>query len=220
VPDACPEAKRYERSGERRLNSVNPDNLYDDRDVHLPSSGWRCERLIPFPEGDGSCQACGKRPIRYLHELRHANYDKPIRLCTGCARKLEADPRAARWRVNDARDEAKMRAHWREQNWWISENQNWYLRIRGFGVTLYETRNGSWAFFIDHRQSSDTYDAWDEAMAAAFDAFWQRRMRDVEAQRARPKKANTKVMLPKPKGDRDWARLDREFAEMLGNDHA
>ncbi len=98
-----------------------------------PRKGWQLVDVEDLGEPCGSCAACGKESIRFVHHLRHAEAGLELEVGCVCARHLTEDhvgPRkleaAARQRARAERrriERAVSKAQWRcspKGSWWCT----------------------------------------------------------------------------------------------------
>lgn len=132
---------------------------------NIPHRGWKyfgMEDLgddvypgetIPYEQ----CEMCGKERIRYVHLLRHPDYNGELRVGCDCASKMTEDYRTPREQERNLQNRASRRRNFLKQEWWYkSETGNYTLRYRGEQITIMKSRFGpGWGVIFNGRQRWD-----------------------------------------------------------------
>jgi len=148
----------------------------------FPHLNWECVGVTDLKPSDaigddydhGTCEACGRDDLRFLHTLQHNDYPRNVDTGCECAARLEANSQAARRRERGLINRANRRAKWLTRTWRFSANGNQYLTHRGYKLGV-SNRGTHWKYWLldtsEHTLfgKSKTYATSDEAKLALFD---------------------------------------------------
>ena len=120
------------------------------------------------------CEMCNNERIRYVHILRHPQFDGEIRVGCICACKMTGDSDTAPEQERKIRNRSARRRNFLKQEWEKNYKGNYVLRYKGRHITAI-SRNGAYGFVCDGnwvwkyrgRRIMDL----DTLKMAAFDAF-------------------------------------------------
>ena len=108
--------------------------LWDQKDI--PHKGWVCEDIEDVLEdlddwGDDPsdnfviCEMCQTQRIRYIHTMKHENYDLELHVGCECAAQMELDGSEARARETNLKKEQR----WvNSTRWETLNNGDFYLK--------------------------------------------------------------------------------------------
>lgn len=151
-------------------------------DPGVPHKGWTCVDFEDLEEPSEICQMCELAEIRYVHIMRHPEYEEDLRCGCVCAEHMEGDYVGPRRRETDAKNVSSRRMRWLTREWRISENGNLFLRTDGFVIVVYPMGDGFGGFIEDSisgrkKFSNKRYQTVRDVKAAAFDAMVQLKKR-------------------------------------------
>jgi hypothetical protein len=110
----------------------------------VPHKGWSFVDLEDLESPDAVCEMCEIQQIRYVHIMRHPDYEGLLRVGCVCAEKMEDDYVGPRLREKKLRLVAGRKKRWLTRKWRTSARGNSYVNTDGFNITLYTNRDGSW----------------------------------------------------------------------------
>ena len=150
----------------------------------FPRKGWRCVGVVDLKDNAdddgtfeyGTCEACGREQIRFVHTMSHEAFPREIDVGCICAGHLEEDYAAPRERERKAATRAGRRSRWLSRKWTVSKNGNSYLKIEGYlvGTSADKFHLGMWRYWIknpagEYVENRRRYDSIREARLAIFD---------------------------------------------------
>ena len=128
---------------------------------------------IPYEQ----CEMCGKEKIRYVHLLRHPDYDGEIRVGCDCASKMLCDYVTPQERERNLKNRVNRRSNFMKQEWYCKpETGNYTLRYKGDQITIVRSKygpgwgvvfKGEWQWDYHGRKITD----FDTAKVVAFNLF-------------------------------------------------
>ena len=151
----------------------------------LPHKGWKYIGMEDLGEDVYSgeeieyerCEMCGKEKIRYVHILKHQDYEGEIRVGCVCASKLLDDYCTPREIERDLRNRTNRRNNFLRREWsYKSSTGNYTLRYKGENITIMKSKfgvgwgviyDGSWIWEYHGRKIYDLH----TAKKVAFDLF-------------------------------------------------
>lgn len=146
----------------------------------VPHKGWVCVDLYDHCEGDDDCdlircEMCDARDIRFVHVMRHANYEDDVLAGSVCAENM-AEGYAAKAVEKSMRQRAQRRAsrrsRWLGLNWRAGKKPGTqWLKKDGHFLGVF-ARGAGWGYWIDEEFGQRSYLTRDEAKLALFDAFF------------------------------------------------
>lgn len=156
---------------ERALRARHP--------AHFPRSGWRCVGVEDLRAPTETCDACGRRRLRHVHKLRHADWPAEIGCGCVCAGLLEGNPGEARRREKALRSFSGRRGGWLDAKGWRPLRSGGEAIERGEWRCFVHPRVGGWGAVARHLKrdfevrSTNPFSDLDEARSAAFEAMAQ-----------------------------------------------
>lgn len=146
----------------------------------VPHKGWLCVDVVDLrPDGGHAeetdyaiCQMCGNEKIRYVHVMRHPDFDEQFNVGCVCAEKMSGDSVGPKQRETKLRNRSIRKMRWLTRKWRVSSKGNSFLNVDGYNVGVHQNKAGRWGYRIHDRFSTKTYSSKDEAKLALFDAFW------------------------------------------------
>ena len=147
----------------------------------VPHRAWRCVDVEDLGAADprytpGTCEMCGKHPLRFIHTMEHDNYG-PLDVGSVCAVKMatDYDAKAAEKKL---KSKAGMKSRWLSRQWRTSWNGNPMLRRGGLTIGVFPRSGRGWSFWIAEQEqkpkySGRSYETEDEAKLALFEAYWE-----------------------------------------------
>ena len=120
----------------------------------IPHKGWeyvsmedlgediRSGESIPYER----CEMCEKERIRYVHILRHPEYDGELRVGCICASKMIEDYAAPRKKERNQKNRANRKGNFMKRSWnYKSGTGNYSLRYKGENITIMRRKyNSGW----------------------------------------------------------------------------
>lgn len=131
----------------------------------IPHKGWRyvdvedvCEGVVGDEERVyEQCQMCTNERIRYVHILRHPEFDGELRVGCDCASKMTEDYENPLQREKDLRNRANRKRNFLKQDWRLNRNGNYVLHYKGENVTIMKSRYGPNYVIIFRGKRVQTY---------------------------------------------------------------
>jgi hypothetical protein len=145
-----------------------------------PHKGWLCVDVIdlrsdgePADETDYAiCQMCGNEKIRYVHVMKHSNFEEQLNVGCVCAEKMSGDYVGPKRRETKLQNRSIRRTRWLTRKWRVSGKGNSFLNVDGYNIGVHQNKTGRWGYRINDRFSTKTHPSKDEAKLALFDEFW------------------------------------------------
>jgi hypothetical protein len=140
----------------------------------MPHRGWECthvEDLNPDEEPAeyveyATCEACGKYPIRFVHSLKHDDWEGPLDVGRICAEHLTEDYVNPRLRESLATKRAK----WLRKPWRVSAAGNLWIRSHCRFACVFANPDGDgFKAVVDGIFSRRAWPTEDAAKIAVFD---------------------------------------------------
>lgn len=151
----------------------------------IPQKGWEYVGMedlgedalpgedIPYEQ----CEMCGKEKIRYVHLLRHPNYDGEIRVGCDCAGKMINDYVNPKDRESNLRNRVRRRKNFLNREWYRKpDTGNYTMRYKGEQITIARNKlgtgwgvvfRGKWQWEYHGKRITD----FDTARIVAFNLF-------------------------------------------------
>lgn len=127
----------------------------------IPHKGWECADVLDLGEGANSiedieyekCEMCGNEKIRYVHIMRHPEYDRELRVGCVCAEKMSGDYETPREMERLLKRKASRRRNFNRVEWVFNPSKKTYSKkYKGQYITLIESKYGNWGiYFADKR---------------------------------------------------------------------
>ena len=151
----------------------------------IPHKGWICVDVIDLGEGvfEGdtipyeSCEMCDQEKIRYVHILKHPDYNGEIHVGCDCASKMTDDYISPPKVENDLRNRANRRRNFMKQEWRLkAQTGNYTLKYKGEYITIMKSKYGTGLGVIFKDESRWEYRGkkildFDTAKIVAFNLF-------------------------------------------------
>ena len=137
----------------------------------IPHKGWKCFDIRDLKENGkvhATCMMCGKEKIRYVHWMKHEQYQKRFGVGCVCAGKMESNYKNAQNRERIFINIANRRKNWITRKWRISINGNPYLNIEDNNIVIFRC-NKRWKYKVNDGFSIKTFETEEEAKLAVFD---------------------------------------------------
>lgn len=149
----------------------------------IPHREWRCIDVIDLcPEGEsadnreyGTCEMCGKYPIRFLHVMEHSDVENHLNVGCVCAEKMSGDYVTPKASETTLRNKAARKVKWLTRRWRTSARGNDFLNTQGHNLVVFPNKYKPemWSYRINGQFCRDSYDSKDEAKLALFEALWE-----------------------------------------------
>lgn len=151
----------------------------------IPHKGWEYIGMEDLGEdvypGDPipyeQCEMCGKEKIRYVHLLKHPDYDGEIRVGCDCASKMICDYVTPQERERNLKNRVNRRKNFMKQEWYRKpETGNYTLRYKGDYITIMKSKFGpGWGIIYKGEQQWEYHGRkitdFDTARTVAFNLF-------------------------------------------------
>lgn len=144
---------------------------------NVPHKGWSCIDVEDLSSPDAICEMCETQEIRYVHFMKHPDYEGTLGVGCVCAEHMEEDYEAPRRRERLLRNSANRKRRWLARKWRTSKHGNSYLNTDGFNITVFMKDNGTWGGVLTDRKTNQSipskriYATEDKAKLAAFDGM-------------------------------------------------
>ena len=143
----------------------------------VPHKGWVCIGIEDLDEPAAICEMCEVQEIRYVHTMRHAEFDDELEVGCVCAGHMEGDREKPRERERLLQRVAARKTRWlRRKGWRVSAKGNAFINVDGLNVVVFPI-DDSWRISITERASGNRrfgrrrYKSEDRAKLAAFDGM-------------------------------------------------
>lgn len=152
------------------------------KEFGFPHKGWELVDVIDLGEYCDSvdeieyenCEFCGHEQIRYVHIIKHPEYNRYVRVGCDCAVQLTADYVNPKARESYLRRKTARRRNFMKQEWKMSSKGNYILKYKGKRVTAI-TRSFGWGVVFDGKWvwnfRGKSIPDFDTARLAAFELF-------------------------------------------------
>jgi len=148
----------------------------------IPHKGWRPINVEDLQETQGecydpeTCEMCGQESLRYVHTMRHNDYDD-LRVGCICAGHMANDKEGAREREKRVANLSKRRGKWLTRQWRRSRSGNEFLNVDGHNVAVFPDKfnTGKWKYKISDGEDviwgPKKFNTINEAKLALFNAL-------------------------------------------------
>lgn len=150
----------------------------------IPHKGWQCIDVLDLGEDAEStedieyeqCEMCGNEKIRYVHVMKHPEYQEILHVGCVCAEKMSGDYENPRKCEISLKNKATRRRNFNRIEWRFNPIKKTYSKkYKGECITLLESKYGNWAVFFANKQIWD-YDgkkilSFEFAEKVAFEIF-------------------------------------------------
>ncbi|MBQ3112913.1 MAG: hypothetical protein IJC05_00915 [Phascolarctobacterium sp.] len=120
--------------------------------IGIPHKGWEYLGIIDLFEDAYpnecavyiQCEMCGKERIRYVHLLKHAEYDGVMRVGCICASKMTNDYVTPQEKEQSIKNRMNRRRNFMKREWKFKpETGSYILRYKGEYITIMRSKFGS-----------------------------------------------------------------------------
>lgn len=127
----------------------------------IPHKGWYCKDVFDLREDAEEtdeieyeqCEMCGNEKIRFVHVMKHPEYNQLLHVGRICAEKMSNDYINPGEIENELRKKAFRRSNFKRVKWKFNEYKNTYSKkYKGEYITIKEASNGNWAVFFAEQQ--------------------------------------------------------------------
>jgi hypothetical protein len=147
---------------------------------NLPGIPHRCWQVFDVEDnGAGnyeSCAMCDNHRVRYIHLMKHPEYDGVLRVGCICAEKM-VEGYDGRSKELELKRRNQSRERWLFTGWKESGKGNLYRNVNNHNVCVFPDhfRKCRWKYKIDTVFSKRSYAGMHEAMLAAYDFLFSDR---------------------------------------------
>ena len=104
---------------------------------NIPHKGWACIDIEDLGEPSSVCEMCESQPIRYVHYMKHSEYEDVLRVGCICAGKMEENYSGAKIRDDFMRKRSAKRLRWiNNSRWKISLKGNDWIKTDGYFIVM------------------------------------------------------------------------------------
>jgi len=141
----------------------------------VPHKDWECIDIEDSGEQATICEMCESQSIRYIHLMKHSEYNGILGVGCICAGHMEGNILHAKKRDDFMKSRSQKRKRWiNHRNWKISKKGNDYIKIDGYIIIMVDN-NSYWSASI--KNGNEGIDEWlprrfdslNTAKLAAFD---------------------------------------------------
>ncbi len=147
----------------------------------VPHKGWECVDCEDLGEPAQTCEMCESTEIRYVHVMRHPDFETELRVGCVCAEHL-SEGYVGKENERRLRNYAKRRSRFLNRKWKTSRSGNPKIELNDYPITIFEKVCG-WKYVItvgffkpwapdespESIFSDRTFKTKDDAKLAAFD---------------------------------------------------
>jgi hypothetical protein len=141
----------------------------------VPHKGWTCIDIEDSGAVSFVCEMCESQHIRYIHYMKHPDYQDILSVGCVCAGKMEGNYTKAKLRDDFMKKRAARRLHWiHNSRWKVSQKGNDWIKTDGYIIVM-KKAGKLWRAFIKsetgnfEKWSYRQYESKDMAKLAAFD---------------------------------------------------
>jgi hypothetical protein len=126
----------------------------------IPQKGWVCIGMVDLGEdledmdADSrrdyyeTCQMCNHEGIRYVHIMRHDNYQEDLRVGQQCAEKMENDYVNPKERETKLRNRQNRWKNFMKKDWHKNGRGNYVLKYKGWTITIMSSQFAGGGFGV------------------------------------------------------------------------
>lgn len=128
----------------------------------IPQKGWEYIGMEDLGEdvypGEAipyeRCEMCGKEKIRYVHLLKHPDYEGEFRVGCDCASKMMRDYVTPQERERNLKNRVNRKKNFMKQEWYQKpDTGNYTIRYKGEQITIMKSKFGSgWGVIFKGKQ--------------------------------------------------------------------
>jgi hypothetical protein len=144
-------------------------------EINVPHKGWTCIDIEDKGEPISLCEMCESQIIRYIHYMKHPQYEDILGVGCVCAGKMEDNYVSAKIRDDFMKKRAAKRIRWiNNSHWKISQKGNEWIKSDGYIIVMKQNGN-IWSALI--KNEDETFEKWsqrkyesvEQAKLSAFD---------------------------------------------------
>ena len=143
----------------------------------VPHKGWICIDIEDLGEPSFFCEMCESQSIRYVHYMKHSEYNDVLGVGCVCAGKMEENYSGAKLRDDFMKKRSAKRLRWiKNSHWKLSQKGNKWIEADGYIIVM-KKQNNLWSALVKSKDgtfkewSKRKYESIDEAKLAAFDCL-------------------------------------------------
>jgi len=148
-----------------------------------PHKGWVCIDVYDLGDGFGSeeidyeqCEMCGNEKIRYIHVMKHNDFDGELHVGCICAEKMSNDYVNPRKIETSLRNRAARKTNFNKIPWKHNREKNTFSKkYKGEYLTILESKYGNYGIFFAQKKFWEVdgrkIRTFEVAEKAAFDIF-------------------------------------------------
>jgi hypothetical protein len=142
----------------------------------VPHKGWVCVDVEDLKEPSQICEMCESQTIRFVHYMKHDDFEDGLGVGRTCAEHMEENYERAEAREKKLKTAARHRTNWSQRGWKTSAKGNDYKNIDGFNIVIL-FKNNKWSYVIKVNNndkgkfSPHKYETVEDAKLAAYDSF-------------------------------------------------
>ncbi len=123
------------------------------KELGAPLEEWDCVEMIDGELPTFECELCGYEKVRYIHTMRHVDFERDLRVGCICAGVMEGDELAAKERDRKMKNRAKRRRNFIKKEWEKRRYGLYTLEYKGHRLAIEEVN-------AKYRCSSDESYTW------------------------------------------------------------
>jgi hypothetical protein len=105
----------------------------------VPHKGWACVDIEDLGGQSTVCEMCEHQEIRYVHYMRHPDFESDLACGCDCAGKMEEDYARAGIREKKMKNRAGRKKAWPKlKSWYRTKSGNLTLFKDGYRVTIFK----------------------------------------------------------------------------------
>ena len=126
---------------------------------NAPLDDWDCMCVSDTNDDgasayDSTCELCGCKNVRFIHEMYHEDYFERVYVGCICAGIMEGDIIAARERERQVKNRSKRKANFMKREWKAERNGCYKLVYKTKLLRIIPTRGGILEVLVDGRSIS------------------------------------------------------------------
>lgn len=150
----------------------------------IPHKGWECVEVFDLADESDSdeeiqyeqCEMCGNEKIRYVHVMKHREYQDELHVGCVCAEKMTGDYVTPRKIETSLRNRAARKTNFHKVPWKYNDVKHTYSKkYKGEYITILESRYGNFGVFFAGQRIWDIEGkkirTFERAEHAAFEIF-------------------------------------------------
>lgn len=150
----------------------------------IPHKGWSCEDILDLGEDVENtdeivyeqCEMCGNEKIRYVHIMKHNEYEGMLHVGCVCAEKMSDDYENPRKNEEKLKNKIKRKSNFNKIEWNYNIRKKTYSKkIKGEYITILESKYGNFGIFFANRAiwkyNGKKIETFEKAEKIAFEIF-------------------------------------------------